>query len=469
MKPFDEAFFFQEKALALSSGLSLRLSEFVNEFPAGSPHELIRITKGFLTHIDAALSGPPSPVRFDYFGLIEVLSKALDWLDNAHTAQTPKALVESLEAIASELFSEAKLLVSPSSEYNYSIVDLIPHYTELANNCLPLSSARALIATFPKALYLVQFPRIERENGLNLAIFGHEFGHPIADEFISAHEQLPIYVSRLAAAKASIQSDSKLSAALASRTNPLEKAQLLSRFVDAVVVMHRRALQELVSDAVGVGLFGPSILFSSLAVFGQTSLDAVASSPSYYPPSRFRLRLMARLLTDAGYIKGLSELKLSPAFENIQLALKRALDHIERLVQADSDVTATTADPIARIAYEWLAQTLPDALSHASLRTKGGAFAADRISREVPGLVERLSKHVPPNEIGVWPKAGIVDWRSGLLAAWLMTLCQIEDSSMNAATRRKALQTTQKVSLKGIEYALLQRQYASFLKKQVLP
>src|SRR5690348_16107951 len=141
MAHFDETAYFSEKARALSVGLSLRLNEFVNEFPAGSPNDLIRITKAFIVEINSALDSTTNTnILFGFFRTIEALSQALNWLDNAHTAQTPKALVQSLEKIAESLYSNVSLLVSPSSEYNFSIGDLVPYYKTLAKGCLPASS-----------------------------------------------------------------------------------------------------------------------------------------------------------------------------------------------------------------------------------------------------------------------------------------------------------------------------------------
>jgi hypothetical protein len=464
MTHFDEVAYFSEKARALSVGLSRRLDEFVNEFPAGSPSDLIKITKAFLKEIDAALDTTTSPsILTSFFRLIENLSEALNWLDNAHTAQTPKALVQSLETIAESLYSNVSLLVSPTSVYNFSIGDLVPYYRTLARGCLPASTASQLIQSFPPALYLIQFPRIEREDSCHLAIFGHEFGHPIADEYIKGHEQLAIYATRLAAAKQKIQADSVLAAKLSSISDPIEQSRLLSRLVDTVADMHRRGLEELISDAVGAYIFGPSALFASFSIFGQAPLDSVATRPLYYPPSRQRLRLILKIVDEQGQIAALDGIQSPASLPTLKQSTAAVLDHLRAISNSNSDQVAVQKEPMARIAYEWIAETLPDALTHAMVRTQNSAYSAASLSSEVQGLLERLAVDVPPNEIGTWPNLTPVDWRSGLLAAWLLTFCQQTDAASTPQERRDRVRTTKRVALKGIEYALLQNQYATHL------
>ena len=288
MSSYDEIRYLRVKAQSLCEGLKLRLSEFDDDFPAGSPGELIRITTAFLEKIRDEVEGTSDRnILMAFFRLIDTLSGTLDLLDNAHTAQTPRGLVQFLEQIATSLYPGSTLLVSPSSAYNYSIINIIPGFSQLANDALSASAAAALTATFPKELYVVRFPRTERDNVLNHTVFGHEFGHPIADAFIAAHEQEPAFASRLTTAKQKIQSEPTLQGLLNKTTDPVEKSQLLSQLVDTVVTLHKRGLEELIADAVGVQLFGISALLSGLDVFGQTSLDSAPKSPRYYPPPRY--------------------------------------------------------------------------------------------------------------------------------------------------------------------------------------
>jgi hypothetical protein len=425
---------------------------------------LIRITKLFLEKIEVELSKTADKaLLMGHIRLVEWLANGLDWLDNAHSAQTPRGLVQFLEEIAETLYPGALLLVSPSSEYNYSIADLVPLYAALAKQTLPSSSAAALVSGLPKALYLVRFPRIERENVLNHSIFGHEFGHPIADEYIDQYEHEPAFAARVTEATQKIQADPQLNAALLSRSNPLEKSSLLSHFLDSVVKMHKRGLQELVSDAVGVHLFGPSAVFASLDIFGQSSLDSAPMNPSLYPPSRYRLRLTHKLLQDGKYLDTLAALPFPESLQQTKSSIAAILKYLDEVVSQNPDTAAIQSSPLARIAYEWLEETLPGALAHAQNRVLPLQYTAQVVGEEVVGLVERLALHVPPNEIGTWPTTKTVDWRSGLLASWLYALTHSLDSALPMKECLQSVQTIQKLAIKGIEYAVLQKQYQKHL------
>jgi hypothetical protein len=467
MSSYDEIRYLRSKAQSLCEGLKLRLSEFDDDFPAGSPGELIRVTTAFLEKIRDEVEGTSDRnILMAFFRLIDTLSGTLDLLDNAHTAQTPRGLVQFLEQIANSLYPGSTLLVSPSSAYNYSIINIIPAFSKLANDALSASAAAALTSTFPKELYVVRFPRTERDNVLNHTVFGHEFGHPIADAFIAAHEQQPAFASRLTAAKQKIQSEPTLQGLLNKATDPVEKSQLLSHFVDTVVTLHKRGLEELIADAVGVQLFGISALFAGLDVFGQTSLDSAPKPPRYYPPPRYRLRLMHQALQDDKQLPTLAKLKFPTGLADVAESTLGVLAHLDQLVSQQHDNAQIAKSVIAKIAYEWLDATLPEAFQFASQRLQSLRYTTNFKGKSFISLIERLALHVPPNEVGKWPKLAVGDWREGLLASWLVAISKSVEKNGTPASRLKDLGTVHKLALKGVEYGVIQKQCIEHLAKE---
>jgi hypothetical protein len=467
MASYDEIRYLRSKAHSLCHGLKLRLSEFDDDFPAGSPGELIRITTEFLARIrDEVEATVDKNILTAFFRLIDTLASTLDLLDNAHTAQTPRGLVQFLEEIANSLYPGSSLLVSPSSTYNYSIINIIPAFSKLAEDSLPASAATSLTSTFPKALYVVRFPRTERDNVLNHTVFGHEFGHPIADDFIAAHEQQASFASRLGSATQKIQAEPTLLGLLNKAADAVERSQLLNQFVDTVVTIHRRGLQELVSDAVGVKLFSVSALLSSMDVFGQASLDSAPRRPLYYPPPRYRLRLMHQALESEQQLSNLERLQIPAHLVGVQESTRGVLAQLARIVSEDHDKTEISKNAIAKIAYEWLEETLPEAFQFASDRLKDMRYTPIFDDGNFVALIERLALHVPPNEVGTWPKVETIDWRSGLLASWLVAISKSVDVDGTPATRLKELQTVHKLALKGVEYGVIQKQCDAHLTKQ---
>lgn len=461
---FDEGNYFREKARGLNGGLLLRLDEFVNEFPAGAPSELIEIIKLFVGAIDVELSrNSDASLLRQYCGLISHLASFLQYLDNAHTAQTPRGLVALLEQTANVLFSKSVLLVSPSSAYNYFIADIVPTIRQLAVRALSPDARKPLEARLPETFYIVQFPRVERDNILNHAIFGHEFGHPIGNKFLAEHEQEQIYKNRLTEAKEKIKVDAELAKHLATFPDALAQSQQLNKMVEAVTKIHRRGLEELISDAVGVYLFGPSALFAGFDILGQSALDEPPAPDSGYPPSRYRIRLMYDLLVKSKHIDVLADLPLEESQRDIAEAIRSILKFIKTISEGQADKANIKGRALVRIAYEWLEQTLPAVQDAIEKRIASAAYSTDSALAELPALLKRLSLQVPPNEIGVWPDMHPVDWRSAILAAWLISYSQLANVAMSADVRRQHLATTQKLAAKGVEYAILRRQHEEFL------
>lgn len=464
---FTEESYLRQKAQALSKGLGQRLNDFVNEFPAGQPAELIKTVKLFLSQLELEIKSQSDPtiLRFSCV-LISELSTVLSWLDNAHTAQSPRGVVQCLNHMSEAIFSKAvSVLVSPCTEYNYSIQDVVPALRNMALRSLSASRQQPLLDRLKDPIYVVRFPRIERDNVLVHAIFGHEFGHPIADDFLTQHEKTAEYQTRFQAAQQKIVTDPKIAAALNQFTNALERQRFLHGFFDDVAKTHKRGVQELLSDAFGAFLYGSSALFAAVDVLIQTAIDDPPRKPQLYPPSRYRWRLVLKLLTDHKHVEALRNLKLPSELEPIRHAVNAVFDYLEVSVAKDSDKQAIAADPVTAAAYEWLEQTLQDALAYAWNRAQAFSYDAAAVSAEVPDLLQRLALNVPPCEVGLWPSSTSVDWRSSLLAGWLAHLARILKPANSPESQFKLLNTTHRLTMKGIELALLSREFSTHLAR----
>jgi hypothetical protein len=82
---FREADYLGEKVHALCAGLSRRLDEFVEAFPDDAPTKLASLVRAFIEEIEASLATTTNPRIHRHFCLlVELLSEALDWLDNGN-------------------------------------------------------------------------------------------------------------------------------------------------------------------------------------------------------------------------------------------------------------------------------------------------------------------------------------------------------------------------------------------------
>jgi len=463
MVVFTDVDYLREKAGALSAGLISRLEEFVEEFPSGQASSaLVATVKIFISQVDLQIrsTGELRLLRL-YCYLLDELAEVLEWLDHAHIAHTPRACVHVLNEMASTLFSDSKILVTPTVESNYIISNEVSRFENLTN-ALPESSANLILERLPAYLYRVRFPRVEKENILNHALFGHEIGHPIADEFFEKHEEGSQYQERLKSAVKEIENEPEIADDLANCADSTERAQLVNEISDKLSQIHKRALVELVSDGVAVFVFGPSAIFSALDFFIRDQLDEIPSEDEYYPPTRYRWRHMLNVLASEGHVDALRSLGFTPGQSALRDSLESALSYLESSTARSTDRDVLNSDPYTRISYAWLEITLPEALTYARSRVSSLLYSRDLIPQEVPALLERLQASVPPCEIGTWPNVRPVNWRSALVASWILALYQSLDKSLSPDLRKRAVQTTYSLATKGIEYIFLQKDYGTF-------
>lgn len=460
---FTEARYLQEKARLLCNGLSSRLDEFVEEFPDGqSSRRLIGTIRVFIADIEDQLAGATEVRLLRWLcSLIDKLAEMLEWLDHAHIAQTPKAYVNILREISGVLFQNAEILVTPAIESNYTIIDEVPSLLHLTS-LLTESAHQSVADLLPDSLYHVRFPRIERENILNHPLFGHEFGHPIVDEFFDEHETKSSYQSRLSDAQKTIEREQVVIDRLAACVDDLDRARELNAISETLSAIHKRALVEIVSDAVAVYIFGPSAIFAAMDLLIREGLDEAPAPDDYYPPTRYRWRFMLKVLVDEGHIQALKKLSLSGNQQGVQITLDETLAFLDGVAAENVDGQVIASDPYMRVAYSWLDQTLPDALTHARQYVEKLIYDSTLILDEVPPLLERLLAGVPPSQIGIWPDVKSVDWRSAFVASWLLSLNQGLDSTKTSDQRKIATKTTRDLVAKGIEYIYLQRDKRQF-------
>lgn len=445
-------------------GLFQRLDEIcVSDFPTGSPKEVIKLLQDILEKISLQIDSASEEQTLALIcRVIHFYSSFLEYFDNAHTEQTPRGLVQLLEELMAQLSPKAKLLVWPQALYNYSIRDILPTLRKTTENLLPDSERKSLFDPFEGPINLISFPRVERDDILVHAVFGHELGHPIVEEYLIEEQATPIYAQHLKEAIAKIDSAFSVELAALSHGEAFsEKEKLTNLMLD----VRTRGLEELVSDAVAVLLFGPSALFALFDIFSSVGLDNPPSHPALYPPPRYRIRLAKQLMDQEGYTESLSEQGSSPQLGSIDDSIKAMLSHIDHTASDNSDVAILESDLLLKIAYDWVVLSLPDAIQYAKTRINQLSYDKDAISKDIPSLLERLALGIPPNEIGVQPHIKTVDWRSAILSAWI---CKIHGHKKGVSSPTPMsspdIDLLQKITLRAVEYILLQKRYESHMR-----
>jgi hypothetical protein len=463
-EPFPETKVLRERAHSLCTGLFFRLDEFVDDFPTGIPRNLIEVVQSLLRELQSIADEEDDPeILWDICSVLEFtepeppgLSQSLDWLDNAHTAQTPSGLVQLLRVASKQMGLPGDFLVAPDHELNYSILDFIRVWRELLSDLLDTKELDEIFKALPATCYVVRFPRITRENVLSHAILGHELGHPIAEDFLAQYKASAAYQKKVKQVTSAIRSELQKQ----SKLNNVDLAAEQPRAFRKVDALFHRAIEELISDSVAVFTFGPSALFAFYDLFIGGDYDAPPNEPYEYPPDRYRIRLMLELVKEKGHLAVLTTSLQHPTYLQVRKAVREMLSHLESLASETSDLEQLKYDPWTRIAYDWLKQSLPKAVDYARSRVKNFMYEADVIKKEIPDLIKLLKIGVPPAERGAWPDPVQVDWRSSLLAGWCMRLDLIAKNTAPGAKLETQMRELSDLTMKGIEYSILRQEYS---------
>ena len=457
---YSELEHLRNRAHTLCSGLSQRFEEiYTFDFPTPTPQKLIQLLQNILLEFSEEINKATDAKFLILISqLIEFYGSFLQFLDNANTEQTPRGLVHILEDIIHKLDPDAELLAWPQAEYNYSIIDIIGPIKDATENIFSAETHTNIFKPFKGPLKLISFPRIERDDILVHAIFGHEIGHPIADDFLSNEELKSPFLDGLTEARKKLVK--KYEKQISTLPSDVEKVNYTQELLSQLITVRKRGLEELISDCVALLVFGPSALFASYDVLVLSGLDVPPSYPDYYPPSRYRLRVIKELMDKEGFTETLLDFKAPDVDNEEEKSLKGFLDNIDIIIGDYSDQSEININPILEIAYDWLKDTLSEAIDFAKKQVADVTYSKDIIQKEIPDLLERLELDLPPNEIGVYPKVEIVDWKSAILSAWIFKIVGSKKTSKGRLPIDiKDIERLQRRTLKAIEYIMLQKKY----------
>jgi hypothetical protein len=452
--------FQKRRAHSLAAGLISRLCEYASDFPTGTAFQLIETVKELAKEIQtvAGSSNDQEIIELSCYA-VQQLGSYLTFFDNAHTEQTPSGLAFLIEHLVKCVKPGAEVLLWPQSGYNYSLRRILPQLKHLVENILPQEANDRIFSKFNAEVFVISFPRIERNNTLTHVVFGHEVGHIIADEFLEYELTTSDYQASLGKLMQQIT-------AAFPQQNAIPNLHELTQYTNLVLLVRKRALQELLSDMTQWLFFGPSALFASFGILFSSSLDAPPSDPSFYPPSRQRLRLLYDLFVRSNVKAELDKVLTSTNLSSTKAQYDLFIGSISEIVSSDSDQQFLRTDPILKIAYDWIEATLPSAQKWTEARLTNYIFDQGTIAH-ISGLIERLDLSIPPNECGVYPNENCATWQLAFLSGWLYKLQGVR------VTGDKTTQFTEKEAsnidalvLRAIENIFLSNRYAKFVQEQ---
>lgn len=456
--------YFRRRAQFLIEGLRERFREIdCRDFPATTPSEVLNHLIELLSKIEGKLSSADERTSKLIIKVLFEYQKLLANFDNAHTEQTPRGLVRVLEdlLIGHRIHDgKCRLIAAPQATYNYTIQDLSSKIEQPIRNLFAKNEQDALSGLFGDPIFLIAFPRIERDNTLLHPVFGHEVGHIIAFKFLRETTNTPEFAKELQDAFAPIRQE-------ITKKHSTNTTKLLAELQQQEVLLRQywfRGLEELISDYVGLLLFGPSALFASYSVFSPSDMDQQPKGPAYYPPSRYRLRFGLQALGEEGFVSTFESLCTANVTSRINAfpSVSEWFKSLGALTHVRDDMNQINSEAACKAAYEWIEKTFPKAKAFAKSSVKAIVYTSDSLRTEVPELVERISLDLPPNEVGPFKTRKSVGWASAILAAWCYSIHGkrlTKDGPRDLNLKEIAL--VNKLTIRAVEGILMHARYQS--------
>jgi hypothetical protein len=456
--PYQHVAHLRQRTATLLRGVEARFGEAAAaDFPGDGPGKVIKIVLLILEELTITIQASASDKQLASIRwLLDLLASLTKYLDHSHSEHTPQGLVDLLGDFLKKMDPGAELVVWPDSVRNYSIADLRQPLQHIVANFVPVPRQAPILALLNHSIKLISFPKACRDDILAHAIFGHELGHPYASEYLGQENGTAAYTTELATVTNRIKS--KIAS---SHPKPLSPAELLKRAgpeVSLVLEIRKRALEELVSDAVGILTFGPAALFAFYDLLNDGDWDALPSGPDLYPPSRMRIRLMRELAKKEGLDTQLATLKSDAATAPYAAAVEAWLAEIDALTSVKTDLTAIASDDLIKEAYDWVTHSLSGAISFAQSRIGGSIYPCTTISAEIPALLRRIELAIPPNEFGPPDKLQSAHPISALLASWIYSICG-QCGTPPATMAQADHARVEKITMRAIEFIMLRARY----------
>jgi len=302
--------------------------------------------------------------------------KFLDWLRGAQTQNVPWSFIPCIEHLAQAIIPRHELLTYCANDYNYGIT----------------WSQSASSAPYPYTV--LSLPRLHRTNILWHTIIGHELFHPRCVDFIKEHNEEALTKIYTQCEKAFRSKENKgLSRKL--------KEEQLDRITETTHVAWCRAMVELLCDMACVELFGPAAILATRAFAACSPIEEMPSPENnFYPPRLFRFEVVWKYSMDKKKLVAIyTKCQKSEAID----CFKQEMESFAELVSSSEGAALLEKHPLAKIAYGevnrflyranvFVKRTLPDTIER---------WHSPKVLGQIPKLLERLQKGVPPNELVV--------------------------------------------------------------------
>ena len=388
-------------------------------------------------------------IRFSH--LISFLHELIQFIEESNIEYIPQGIVYSIENLITKIQPNSKFMIYPQWRYNYEYIEIIKLLRRVMIN---IPSIEEIIGSFAERFVILSFPSAEKDNVLLHCIFGHEIGHFIDEvQGISSDILKDVKIDEKLLEEVVTQvSKTKFKAEQHGREEItlnyfIEEEKLKADFREDITKQLGRWIEELISDALAIHLFGPSYFFA-FTEFILTQQDLDKSSKDH-PSPRIRISLLLDELKERGYYnvfdkKTTHEIKKWRDF--LSYTKEGEKGHLQKLYDSS------------------MKSTIPKIKEKTNIAVKEISYTHQMFKSDTPMLTSSLLYLIPPNELvnikekGTKP-ASIV---SILNAGWVFNLTQMDKlyKMLRASSPEEKLQAKYKfnqIILKAVELSEIHR------------
>jgi len=335
----------------------------------------------------------------DIYDFIEFFqSFVLPIIRNSDSQSVPSELVRPFERIAGSVFPGSKLMVSSVPENNYYFSEISPKIKEFFSS-LQIDTVLSGYGMDSRDIFHLQLSNNPPCNILSHCLLGHEIGHAIYLKNNVEQTISPLIQFDQNAVKRTADSMYRsFMASLSSTTIPQQIGlQQTRQSIEYLVSIQLPIIttswaEELFSDIIGTGLFGPAFI-CSLSIL-LLPFDDIDISSESHPPSRFRIQSCLTALNrndpdDPGYgYKDLSKTNRNTEYDCLVKPWKEAVG---------IKFHWPTEEPYKTV-YRTILGIKNRIIGEAKRQLGDNAFSYSRFAAQVPKLRSRLISWLPPNE-----------------------------------------------------------------------
>lgn len=460
------------------------------DFPSASPKRLLRLIKNTsailedavcAVFIDFSRNEEDGDEEFTTLILIddfaEEIYSHLRYVDGAITTKLPWSIINSFETLIKQIMPNAEVMLRPQWKYNFSIVisdfrAMYQRYLNKLSQYVPQEKINGVFDDFPDSFYVASFPALERKNILIHCLLGHEVGHLRAKQYIKH------------ATSECLKAIEQQVKGLGIRDS-YEQAEKIK----TASLAWQRGLEEILSDIVGVLLFGPAILFSTHEFALGYDYNCTPSNENYYyPPWKMRLSEIYKVITEIPDTKSASHflpLSHNAAFlPEIITAINKKSEEIKNTLRERLDKAKIDNDPILKIAYKQIEKDITIATKEFRQEFAGKSLimGPEKLYAKLQELIDRLKTGIPPNA-SEQPNSERTPATTVEIinAAWFHKI-QYQGKDLDASAkstpngvakefnnRHIKKDTTNRLVLKAIEYSHIETEHHQFMLSQVNP